>query len=85
MTELQRAQLYGTSREIRRAEDRQRLETVRAKMAEDAARTVSGAFTYEKPAGRRGRYPGPGNSETVMRNRVLRAASFGLTHDGRYA
>lgn len=31
-----------------------------------------------------GRYPSPGNSETMMRNRVLRAKSFGLEHDGRY-
>jgi hypothetical protein len=31
-----------------------------------------------------GRYPGPGNSETIMRNQVLRAKSFGLEHDGRY-
>lgn len=31
-----------------------------------------------------GRYPGPGNSTTIMRNRVLRAQSFGLYHDGMY-
>jgi len=35
-------------------------------------------------AKRIGRYPGPGNSETIMRNRVLRAQSMGLEHDGRY-
>ncbi len=31
-----------------------------------------------------GRYPGPGNSEAIMRGRVLRAQSFGLAHDGKY-
>lgn len=29
-------------------------------------------------------YPNPGNSEVIMRNRVRRAKSFGLAHDGLY-
>lgn len=63
-------------------EELRRRAIVRAKIEEDEKR---GPFVYEPPRRRRGRYPGPGNSETIMRNRVLRAASFGLTHDGRYS
>lgn len=33
---------------------------------------------------RRRRHPGDGNSETIMRNRILRARSFGLTRDNTY-
>ncbi len=65
-----------------RAEEARRRAIVRAAIVAMDAR---GPVVYEKPGKRRGRYPGPGNSETIMRNRVLRAATFGLTHDGRYA
>lgn len=66
---------------VDRAEEERRRAIVRAKMAEDEAR---GPFVYETPGKRRGRYPGAGNSETIMRNRVLRARFFGLEHDGLY-
>lgn len=64
-------------------EEIRRREIVRAKMAEDAAR-VPDFDAPEPKSRRRGRYPRAGNSESIMRNRVLRAASFGLHHDGLY-
>ena len=33
---------------------------------------------------RRQHLPNPGNSEVIMRNRVKRAKSFGLEHDGLF-
>ena len=50
---------------------------VRAKMDEDEVR---GAVVYDPPRRRKGRYPSGGNSETIMRNRILRAKSFGLDY-----
>lgn len=50
---------------------------VRAKREEDEAR---GPLIYDLPRKRKGRYPHAGNSETIMRNRILRAASFGLNY-----
>lgn len=77
------AQMYGSPRDIQRAEAARRLEIVRAKLLEDDARGP-GFYGLVVKTQRRGRYPAPGNSETIMRNRVLRARSFGLTHDGLY-
>ncbi len=69
-------------KEWERAEELRRRETVARKMSEDDAR---GPVVYDPPMRRKGRYPSGGNSATIMRNRVLRAQSFGLAHDGRYA
>lgn len=51
---------------------------------DEVDRALQAYWLKKQRRARRGRYPGPGNSETIMRNRVLRAKSFGLEHDGRY-
>ena len=59
-------------------EEFRRREIVRAAREAGEAR---GPVVYDPPRRRKGRYPHGGNSETIMRNRVLRAQSFG-TWDG---
>ena len=59
-------------------EEFRRREIVRAAMLADEARSP---IAYDPPRRRKCRYPRGGNSEMIMRNRVLRAQSFG-TWDG---
>ena len=39
---------------------------------------------YDRRERKHRAYPTGGNSETIMRNRILRAESFGLTRDNIY-